>query len=451
MTLSPKALKNNNQNGQTLLATIIGITVFLLLANAVFTLVKTSYMLTSFNRARITARHLAQEKLELIRNLPFDTVGTDGGIPSGPLIQDETIERNGLSYIVKTDIVYVDDDFDDTAPSDLLPTDYKRIRVEVSWGGLARSGNNPVVLVSDIAPRGVETTAGGGTLSILVFDSNGEPVPQAEVTIVATTTTPAVNLTLETGGNGRLILPGAPICTSCYSISVTKSGHSIDRTYTTSEVTNPSKPPQTILEGQLTEISFAIDQTSSITLESQSSRDTGFAPVGSVGFTVRGTKIIGTDTTDNPVYKYNDTVTTSAGGSVTISDLEWDTYEISLTNPSVWDISGSAPYIPILLGANTNQNLKVSLNDTSANNLLIRFTDGAGVPLASISATLTDSGTYNEELLSGQNTDADYGQVFFESLNSTTYTLQATSSAFSSFSSPIPVSGDTIYDVIMSP
>ncbi len=205
-------------HGQSLLGILIAIGIFGLLSNAIFTLVTSSYKLTGFTRSRITARHLAQDKIEFIRNLPYDEIGTQGGIPSGPLEQHELSNINGLNFITRVTVVYVDDSFDLNAPGDLLPTDYKRIRVEVSWDGLSGSNRNPVVMVTDITPKGVETTEGGGTLSILVFDANGEPVPQANVSIAASSISPAVDLDLQTQDNGRIILPVDPASINCYEI-----------------------------------------------------------------------------------------------------------------------------------------------------------------------------------------------------------------------------------------
>ena len=60
-----------NHEGQMLLGILISVGVFAILIHALFSLVASSYDLVNFNRARITARHLAQEKIELTRNLPI--------------------------------------------------------------------------------------------------------------------------------------------------------------------------------------------------------------------------------------------------------------------------------------------------------------------------------------------------------------------------------------------
>jgi hypothetical protein len=437
--------------GTTLIGILISIAVFSILAHAIFTLVGTSYRFVNFNRARITARHLAQEKAELIRNLPYDNVGTSGGIPSGSLPQEENVVRNGLNFLVKTSIIYLDDSFDDTAPTDLLPTDYKRIRVEVSWGGLAASRKNPVILVTDIAPKGVETTEGGGTLSIFVFDASGQPVPQADVTIVASSAAPPVDLSLQTGDNGRIILPGAPVCTSCYEITVTKAGFTSDRTYSTAEVANPNKPHLTILEGDLTEVSFAIDKVSTINVASVNDRESNFTPLASVTFQLTGVKNIGTDTGGNPVYKYNESLITNSSGLLTLTDMEWDSYQASVSATGNWNISGTNPLIPLSVPPDTTYNFTLALTPQTNHNLLTAFIDTSQNPIATVSATLSDGVGFEETKLSGNEGDPDFGQVFFANLSSTTYQLNATASGYLDFDGDIPVSGATQEIIILTP
>ncbi len=429
--------KKNKKNGQSLIGVLVSLAIFSILSQAIFTVVGTSYNLVSFNRARITARHLAQEKIELIRNLPYDEVGTIGGIPPGPLPQIENVSRNKLNFTVRTTIVYIDDPFDGTVPNDLLGTDYKRVRVEVSWEGIAKSRNSPVVFLTDIAPKGVETTAGGGTLSIIVFDSQGNPVPQASVSINASTN-PPVNLTLQTSINGRVILPGAPTCVECYQISVTKSGFSSERTYSTTEVANPSKPHQTIIEGQLTEISFSIDRTSTLTIKTFKGRENNFEPLGDVNFRLVGEKTIGTDSSGQPVYKYDQNLSTNSTGSLILNNMEWDNYRVFLESSSPYDISGTNPIQPVNLLPDTSITLSIALSPNTTQEFLAAFFDTSGTPLASVSATLSHAGSgFEQTKLTGLSSDPDFGQVFFANLTQQNYTLVATVSGYLDFTTNI--------------
>ena len=396
---------------------------------------------------------MASEKIETVRNMAYSEIGTVGGIPAGPLLQTETVKRNNLNYTVKTSIVYVDDPFDGSAPDDLLPTDYKRVRVDVSWEGLAASKANPVTLITDIAPQGVETTAGGGTLSVLVFDSQAEPVPQATVKILAESLTPAVDLNLETADNGRVILPGATTCSdNCYQISVTKDDYSSDRTYSTEEVANPNKPHQNVLEGDLTEISFAIDKTSSLTVFSTQSKEADFAPQPNVSFRLRGSKTLGADINDEPVYKFDQEFTTDSSGQLTIESLEWDNYEFFLPDGSSWDIAGTNPLTippgPIVVLPDQTLQLSFITQAHTDHSLLAIFKDSSSILIASTAARLSASG-FEASGSSGLSGNPDFGQLFFSGLNAQVYNLQATAAGFLDYSGSVDINGVTTEEIVM--
>lgn len=434
---------------QTLISLLIAIALFAILARALFTLVSSSYSLVGFTSARITAKHLALEKVESIRNLPFDQVGTVGGIPDGSIEQVENTVINGLSYQISTSIIYVDDPFDQLAPIDLLPTDYKRARVEVSWEGLAASNKNPVTLLTDVVPRSVETTEGGGILSVLIFDANAQPVDQAEVKIVATTSTPQIDLTIETNENGIVILPGAPPCINCYEITVTKLGYSSDRTYSNSEITNPIKPHLNVVEGELTEISFAIDKLSTLNIFSYSGTDDVFTSLGNVNFTLRGQKILGTDDFDNLVYKFDNSYQTSASGEIELKDIEWDNYTVILPSGSSLTISGTKPLMPLTLLPETAQNFYLSFTTKPSHSLLSIFTDTADNSIASVSATLYDDVGFNATGSSGISVNPNFGQIFFSDLVEQTYHLIATISGFFEYTGDVDVSGNSVETIVL--
>ncbi|EKD62545.1 MAG: hypothetical protein ACD_52C00134G0002 [uncultured bacterium] len=443
--------ENRMQKGQTFLGFLISVAILTILSSALFTLVLTSYELITFTRARVTARHIAQQKMENVRNLPYDTIGTVGGIPTGTLAQIENTVQNGLNYRIKTDIVYVDDPFDNVAPTDLLPTDYKRIRVDVSWEGLAESDINPVTMITDIAPKGLETAEGGGTLSILVFNANAQPVDQAAVTISATETTPQINLNLMTNQSGRVILPGAPICNSCYQITVTKEGYSSDRTYSTLEVANPLKPRVTVLEGQVSEVSFAIDRLSAINISTLTDRANGFINLPNVEMTLRGNKTIGTDVADFPVYKYEEGLTTDANGQLTAQNLEWDNYTIILSETSPFDITGTNPLNPFTVDPAQTLGIDVALTSHTDNNLLLVFTDQADNLLENVDVTLSDGAGFEKNTTTGLLDTPDFGQAFFGSLENKTYTIDATITGFLPLNGNFPVSAQTVEKIILTP
>lgn len=256
-----------HENGFTFIETLIGIALLVMVMLGLYGAFQLGLKVVVQSKARITATALANQKIEIARNLPYNQVGTVGGIPAGTIPETETITRNNIDYTIKTTIGYVDDPFDGLAPDDSLPNDYKRVRVKVSWPGFL---SGEVILITDIAPKGLETTEGGGNLLISVFDASGIGIPQADIHIVNTSLDPPIDVSYQTNNQGQYLVAGAPTSTEGYEITVTKANYSTERTYGTEEVANPAKPHATVLEGQLTQISFSIDKLSSFSVETLS-------------------------------------------------------------------------------------------------------------------------------------------------------------------------------------
>ncbi|OGM75485.1 hypothetical protein A2382_00330 [Candidatus Woesebacteria bacterium RIFOXYB1_FULL_38_16] len=437
----PKRIKN--RLGQTLIGIIISLGIFTILSAAVITLVFNTYNLVSYTRARTTAIHIASEKIEIIRNLPFVDVGTINGIPPGMLPQEENILRNHQNYLAKTSVVYVDDPFDSLAPADLLPIDYKRIRVDVSWGGVAPSKSNTITLITDISPPSIETITNAGTISILVFDANANPVPGANINLLASTLNPPVNLNLETNSEGRVILPGAPVCVSCYQITVTKSGYSSERTYSTTEIANPNKPHLTIIDQSVSEITFSIDQLSNLTISSLNTKENNFSPLSNQTLHLQGEKTLGTTSLDEPVYKYSQDITTNSTGIYELENVEWDNYHITLPTSSTETFAGKNPLPPIQLLPNSDQSTSVSLANKTASSLLAIFLDESSSPISSVTATLNQSGSPIATLSSGVELDPDFGQTFFSDLTAGLYSLVATASGYLDSTIDLNLTGNT--------
>src|SRR3989338_5026738 len=158
----------SNRPGFNLTEAVVATAILLLFALSLYGLMVGALKMINDDQNRSVALGIARKKIELIKNLPYDSVGTVGGVPSGTIEQSETEELNNVTYTINTNIKYVDDDFDDLAPTDTLNTDYKKVRVRVSWS--QGDIDNPVVLVTNIVPATIESTSSGGTLWIEVFD-----------------------------------------------------------------------------------------------------------------------------------------------------------------------------------------------------------------------------------------------------------------------------------------
>lgn len=222
--------------------------------------------LISESRLKSGALALATEQMEYIKSLPYDDIATLGGVPAGLIPQISTTTLNGVTYSVRVLITYVDDPADGLGSSDtnVITNDYKAIKVSVSW--TTQNGTQDVTLTSNAIPRGIETTAGGGTIRVNVFDAQVNPLPGATVRFVNDTLSPSIDTSRISNASGEAYLSGAP-AGSGYEIFVTRSGYSTDQTYqATTSNPNPVTPPVSVAESLVSTMNFQIDQVSELTL-----------------------------------------------------------------------------------------------------------------------------------------------------------------------------------------
>jgi len=258
-----------------LLDAVVGTALMLVVFVGIVGAFRLTVMAVSNNKARAGAIALANERLEFIRSLPYASVGTTGGIPSGNIAQSETVNLNDVSYTRRTFISWEDDPADGSGAADTngVRTDYKAAKVTVSW--VVRDGTHTITLISRISPPGVETSVPGGTLSFNVVDSRLVPVSNAQIRVVNAGVSPAVDLTTYTDAAGTAVILGVP-SGSGYRVTTTKSGYSTAQTYGSSATnTNPIPAHLGVALNQTTAATFAIDVLSDKTIETYSPVSTG--------------------------------------------------------------------------------------------------------------------------------------------------------------------------------
>lgn len=257
-------ISQHDQDGLTFVGVIISAAIMLLIFGGLFSAFIAMIDVVSRQKAEAGAMALAKERLEYIRSLPYNDVGTLGGIVPGNLPQNSTTTLNSIVYNERILVLYIDDEADGTAlgTGDAIPSDYKVVKVEYSWDHKGSTTN--LALISNIVPPGQETTVGGGTLVVNVFDALIQPIDNAEVHIVNDTTTSTIDTTVYTNPDGRAVFPGAPAAAN-YQISATKAGFSTSQTYSaTGTNSNPSPPHVAVVESGVSSISFSIDELSDL-------------------------------------------------------------------------------------------------------------------------------------------------------------------------------------------
>lgn len=253
-----------HERGTSFVEIIVGIAIMTIVFLAFFSSFQAAFTFAERNRLRSNALLLANEHVEVLRALPYDSVGTVAGLPSGSIPQTEDIVYQGKTYTRRTFIQYVDDPADGTDAGDTLTADYKRIKVEMTY--TYQDVTQSFSVVTTVAPPSQESLVGAGVLRINVTDALNAPLLLAQVHIVNTTIATSVDITTFTNSAGTISFPGA-WAGSGYEVYVTKSGYSSAQTYTvTPGNPNPSPSPLNVAENATTEVYFKVDRLSSIDL-----------------------------------------------------------------------------------------------------------------------------------------------------------------------------------------
>ncbi len=253
-----------HSRGFTLIESLVTSAVVLLIFTGLYGAIQTSLKLLQNTKVSTGAVALANERIEYIRSLSYDAVGTVGGIPDGLIPQHATTTLNEVVFHERILIQYVDspDDGEGVSDTNGILADYKQVKVEFSWADV--SGTSTVFLLTNIVPPGIESTDGGGTLIVNVFDAAVLPVTGAEVHIYNDTTTTTISTSRFTNVNGVAMFAGAPAAAS-YQITVTKPGYSTDRTIgATTSNPNPVTTHAAVVESQVSTMNFQIDALSDL-------------------------------------------------------------------------------------------------------------------------------------------------------------------------------------------
>ncbi|MEJ0021478.1 MAG: ice-binding family protein [Candidatus Doudnabacteria bacterium] len=256
-----------NSYGFTIIEMVVAIAIFAVLLVGVIGLVSVMTRSVRASREQTTIASLATNYLEVVRNLAYSQVGTAHGNPIGVLPDDvtpATIVIEGINYQVYYEVTFVDDPADGTVllGTDAAPDDYKQVKLNIQnmTTGVVRSFS------SNITPFGLEGTVNAGALWIKAFDATGQPIAGASVHIQNIAGTIILDRTTDSSGNWVEV--GLPPGVNIYHIVVTKAGYSTDQTYPITVANpNPTKPDPTIVNSQVTLVSFSIDLFSKLTIK----------------------------------------------------------------------------------------------------------------------------------------------------------------------------------------
>lgn len=407
-------------------------------------------------RARSAASSLANQTLEQLRNLPYNSLSTQHGsiLPQGSIPDTQNFVRSGSTFVVHTTIIYVDDPFDGCAipiagakyrctdggtstQQDTVPVDYKRITVTVN------QQNSTIILASltsSAAAKAAETPSNTGILLITVDDSKGAPIEGA--TVVITDASTNVNITATTNGQGYVFVANVPPDTAVgYHVVASLAGYSSDFTTARSGQTVQYQPDVFVHAQQITAQTLSIDQLATIAVTVVNETNT---PVPNLTITATSQKYI----QQNPLIAkniYNQA--TDASGLATFNNVEWDSFAFS--GPSGYFVLATSPYQNVVVSPQENQAVTLVVSTNSSLPRIISATPASGTSgTASVQVVITGKNFANNATtvlrLAGQSDIAPTSTVVSPDGTTITATFDLTATAAGSWAIVVTSGGANV-------
>jgi hypothetical protein len=443
-------------HGFSILEVVAAIFIFSIVSITIYGSFSSGLNSVAQSKHRVAATELANEKMEIIRNMPYVDVGTVGGVPDGILLQEETVWKSNQKFNVRITAIYVDDALDGVAggdPDDEISKDYKEARVEVTWAGI--DWGRGVVLVSRFVPNGVESESGGGTFVLNVIDSTGQGIPGFETHIVNTETDPEVNMTTETDSTGSILLAGMPEGDRNYEISVSKDSYESVSTVPPYPDTayDPTDTHGSVEEGGLSSKTIISDQTGTITITSE---DLNSNLIPNMNFHLEGGRIIGTtrDVPSQTVFNYDQDTATDGSGSLILENMSPGNYTVDFSEAGYTLIGTEAPLLHFSLAPGQNLGVTLLVVNNSVNSLIASVVNPITLePVSGANVRVYNGTDFDQTLTTG-----DSGRVYFPpnleepvTMDSTPYNIEVTADGYASYSDTVDVSQLTQTTIELNP
>ncbi|HAI74050.1 MAG TPA: hypothetical protein DCS28_03300 [Candidatus Moranbacteria bacterium] len=325
-------IKNKN-SGFTLIEALTLLFVFSIITLSFYSVMSVGLRYIQDSKNRLAALAVANEKMEIVRNLKYDDVGTTGA-GTGSLPEDEDVTENGKTFHIDTVVGYDDDDYDNNYPADVIPGDFKQVIITVLWGDAGLGGNNSVELKSRFVPPGLEVAnTGDGILSINIFSDQpgGAGIPDSSVHIINNDTVLDTNQTTDSSGNVILIGPNIQDSIQKYEIIVSKNGYETVATMPPFPDTNynPTFVHASVVSGGVNVANIVQNELADLDIDTV---DYLNQPIGNIDFHLNGGKLLGIETTEpfDLIYNLVTDENTDSGGEKEFNGISPGQYEFSL-------------------------------------------------------------------------------------------------------------------------
>lgn len=410
----------------------------------------TRYIIDSKNR--LGAISLANERMEMARNLSYNDIGTQGGQIEGNIPQEQDVTENGRIYHVKTEVSYVQDLLDGLAGSgDINWEDYKKVTIIVSWNNQSFSSN--VTLTSRFVPPGLEVNnPNDGILSINVFSDQpgGTGIPNSSVHVANSET--GLSTTLETDSSGNVTLMGNNITQSIqkYEITVSKSGYETISTMPPFPITSymPTNVHASVVLGSVNVANIVQNELTNLKIRSENGLGEA---VSNVDLNLTGGRVLGTGATYpyQSVYTIDGSYSTDSSGEKDWNDIGPGQFVISPTVPSGYELINIDPGENFSLYSSADLTVKIRLAPINVTSLLVTVqanNDGTLEPVSGAEVKLsntTTGGSYDKTVISASNGNA-YFPVSSDIFVPGDYELKIKATGYSENTSTVTIRQDEL-------
>lgn len=409
-----RKIKKNN-SGFTLIEALTLLFIFALITVTFYSVMTAGLRYITYSKNRLGAVAVANEKMEIARNLNYDDVGTQGGDCSGDIPQGEDVTENGITYHVSTYATYVDDPFDGTlggSPNDIAWHDYKKLVITVYWDYEQPNQDSVKVSSNFVSPSMETVNPDDGILSINVLSDQdgGAAVQGASVHVVNPDV--GINEVVTTDSAGNVMLLGAKEGVQDYQITVSKDGYETVSTmppYPDTPDYNPTDVNATVIAGTLNIANIIENRLAKLKV---STVDYLGDPVSGVDIKVNGGREMGTDPNSpyTPTYNLDFSGQTDASGEKDFGEVSPGQYTFDMTS-SGYALIGSDIVSPYAVASGDDKNIILKVADkNSTTGLLVTVQDSSdSSPISGASVELVNSTLGYDETVT---TDAK-GLAFF--------------------------------------
>lgn len=397
-----------HDSGFTVLEFVYASGILLVVAIGVIGAIAFTTQNAASSAVRVDALNLANQRIEQVRNMPYDNIGTvddlgNPGEPPGSILTSETVDSR---FTVQTVVGWARD-------PDTHRALYKTVRITVGWD----EGTGGSVSVSSNV-FGKSALVNTGDLAITVLDRDtGDSVNAARVTITPASGSARTVYSTESGEAFFGYLP-----TGSWAVAVTKAGYIFD---------SLTLPSATVTADLLTSVVAHVQRPSALRVRVT---DSGGAVVDNV--TVA---LIRSGTTVR-------TESTGADGMAVFGDLLVGTYQLHAS------ASGRAPVDTVVNVAQGGQTYEVDLTMAQRAGLVVSVADSSGNALSGAAVRVTGPSPSTADIAGSPSVSGSNGEVSFGTPPDGTYTVTASMAGFGTMVVPVDYDGSNgPVQVVLSP